>query len=156
MLTKGDVFPDFSLPNQDGAVVNRTDLIGKWVILYVYPKDDTPGCTIEGKEFSAGKENFDKLNAVILGLSEDGVASHKDFCNKYNFTIDLLADEGGKLLKEAGVEQTDYKGTMYWSRTTFIIDPKGHVAKVYDKVKAEGHEKQVLEDLKELQKQPVA
>lgn len=156
MLGTGQNFPDFKLPNQDGKEISLADLSGKWVVVYVYPKDDTPGCTIEGKQFSAARESFDSANTVILGLSEDGVDSHKDFCNKYDFSIDLLADTRGELLRAAGVEQSDWKGTLYWSRTTFIIDPRGRVAKVYEKVSPDGHQEQVLADLLELQKQPVS
>ena len=155
MLKAGDKFPEFALPNQDGKTISSADLRGKWVILYVYPKDDTPGCTLEGKGFSASKADFDKLNTVIFGLSADDSKSHKDFCNKYDFTIDLLADTNNEVLDKAEVGQSDYKGTNYWNRVTFIIDPEGKVAQAYDHVKPDGHEKQVYEDLKQLQAQPV-
>lgn len=155
MLKAGDKFPDFALQNQDAKTISLQDLKGKWVVLYVYPKDDTPGCTLEGQSFSASKAEFDRLNTVIYGLSADDANSHKDFCNKYNFTVELLADEKCELLKAAGVPQSDYKGTMYWNRVTFIVDPEGKVAKVYDKVTPDGHDKVVLEDLKLLQAQPV-
>lgn len=155
MLKEGEKFPEFSLPNQDGKTISSADLRGKWVILYVYPKDDTPGCTLEGKGFSASKADFDKLNTVIYGLSADDSKSHKDFCNKYDFTIDLLADTNNEVLDKAEVGQSDYKGTNYWNRVTFIIDPQGKIAKSYDHVKPDGHEKQVFEDLKQLQAQPV-
>ncbi|MDZ4833678.1 MAG: peroxiredoxin [Candidatus Melainabacteria bacterium] len=155
MLKAGDKFPEFALQNQDDKTISSADLRGKWVILYVYPKDDTPGCTLEGKGFSASKADFDKLNTVIYGLSADDSKSHKDFCNKYDFTIDLLADTKNEVLDKAEVGQSDYKGTNYWNRVTFIIDPEGKVAKAYDGVKPDGHEKQVFEDLKQLQAQPV-
>ena len=147
MLEVGQSFPDFSLPNQDGKILKLGDFAGKWLVVYVYPKDDTPGCTLEGRSFSAAKPQFDQANAVVLGLSEDDVSSHKSFCDKFSFTIPLLADTKGQLLRAAGVTQSEWKGTMYWDRTTFLIDPQGKVRKVYQKVKPEGHEKEVLTDI---------
>ncbi len=126
------------------------DFAGKWLVLYVYPKDDTPGCTLEGRGFTASKPAFDAINAVVVGLSQDDVASHKKFCDKFSFTIPLLADTQATLLKALGVQQSEYKGTMYWNRVTFIADPKGVVRKVYPNVKADGHEKEVLADLHQL------
>jgi len=156
MLEAGQPFPKFSLPNQDGKTVTLSDFTGKWLVVYVYPKDDTPGCTIEGKSFSASKSDFDKLNTVVLGISADDAHSHKTFCNKFSFTIDLLADVHGEVLGKAGVGQSDWKGVKYWNRVTFIIDPNGKVAKVYENVNPEGHDQAVLKDLQTLQKQPVA
>src|SRR5438105_102069 len=127
----GKRFPDFSLQNQDGKTVTLDDFKGKWLVLYVYPKDDTPGCTIQGKSFTATKEEFEREGVTVVGLSQDDVASHKNFCNKFSFSIDLLADPQAQLLKAAGVGQSDYKGTMYWDRTSFVIDSQGIVRKVY-------------------------
>ncbi|MBX3020862.1 MAG: peroxiredoxin [Bdellovibrionales bacterium] len=152
MLKTGDKFPDFQLQNQDGKTKTLKDYAGQWLVLYVYPKDDTPGCTIQGKSFTAQKSAFDRLGVNIVGLSEDDVASHKDFCTKYSFTIDLLADPDKKLLKAAGVEQSEYKGTMYWNRTTFVVDGKGIVRKVYENVSPQGHEEVLLRDLAEMDK----
>jgi peroxiredoxin Q/BCP len=150
MLQVGANFPDFKLENQDGQTKKLSDYAGKWLVLYVYPKDDTPGCTIQGKSFTATKDEFTKEGINVVGISADGVESHKDFCNKYSLTIDLLADPGTELLKAAGVNQSEYKGSMYWDRTTFVIDPNGVVKKVYEKVKPDGHEQTLLTDLKEL------
>jgi peroxiredoxin Q/BCP len=150
-LEAGSPFPRFSLSNQDGKTVTLDDFAGKWLVLYVYPKDDTPGCTIQGKSFTATKEDFDKANIAVVGVSEDDVSSHKSFCDKFSFTIDLLADPKHDLLKAAGVGQSEYKGTMYWDRTTFVIDPSGALRKVYLKVKPDGHEKVLLDDIKALQ-----
>jgi len=144
----GKRFPDFSLQNQDGKTVTLDDYQGKWLVLYVYPKDDTPGCTIQGKSFTATKQEFDDANIAVVGVSADDVESHKTFCNKFSFTIDLLADPDHKLLSAAGVGQSDYKGTMYWNRTTFVIDPAGNLRKVYEKVNPEGHERVLLDDIK--------
>ena len=147
----GKRFPDFSLQNQDGKTVSLDDFAGKWLVLYVYPKDDTPGCTIQGKSFTATKQEFDDANIAVVGVSADDVESHKNFCNKFSFTIDLLADPGQELLNAAGVGQSDYKGTMYWNRTSFVIDPEGVLRKVYEKVNPEGHERVLLDDIKAMQ-----
>jgi peroxiredoxin Q/BCP len=147
----GKRFIDFKLPNQDGKTVTLGDFAGKWLVVYVYPKDDTPGCTIQGKSFTATKQEFDEAGIAVVGVSADDVASHKDFCNKFAFTIDLLADPNHELLDAAGVGQSDYKGTMYWNRTSFVIDPEGTLRKVYEKVNPEGHERVLLQDIKALQ-----
>jgi thioredoxin-dependent peroxiredoxin len=147
----GKRFPDFSLQNQDGKTVKLDDFAGKWLVLYVYPKDDTPGCTIQGKSFTATKQDFDDANIAVVGVSADDVESHKNFCEKFAFAIDLLADPNHELLEEAGVGQSDYKGTMYWNRTSFVIDPQGRLQKIYEKVSPEGHEQVLLKDIKALQ-----
>ena len=148
MLETGKQFPDFSLPNQDGKTVKLGDFAGKWLVVYFYPKDDTPGCTIQGKSFTASKEDFDAAGISVVGVSQDDVASHKDFGNKFSFTIDLLADPDHKLLEAAGVGQSEYKGSMYWDRTSFVIDPEGTLRKIYLKVNPEGHERVLLDDIK--------
>ena len=151
MLEVGRPFPPFSLPNQDGKTVTLKDFAGKWLVVYVYPKDDTPGCTIQGKSFTATRNDFQAAGIEVVGVSQDDVASHKNFCNKFGFTIDLLADPEHQLLSAAGVGQSDYKGTMYWDRTTFVIDPEGNLSRTYLKVQPEGHERLLLEHIKELQ-----
>ena len=150
-VTEGQHFVDFKLQNQDGKTVTLNDFQGKWLVVYVYPKDDTPGCTIQGKSFTATKQEFDDANIAVVGVSEDDVNSHKNFCNKFGFTIDLLADPNHEFLKAAGVDQTDYKGTMYWSRTSFVVDPNGNLRKTYLKVNPEGHERVLLNDIRQLQ-----
>jgi len=152
MLKAGERCPDFNLQNQDGKTKTLKDYAGQWLVLYVYPKDDTPGCTIQGKSFTEQKAKFDKLGVRTVGLSADTVESHKDFCNKFSFTIDLLADPSAKLLNALGVGQSEYKGTMYWDRTTFLIDPKGTIRKVYEKVSPQGHEEVLLRDITEIQR----
>jgi len=147
----GKRFADFKLQNQDGKTVSLDDFAGKWLVLYVYPKDDTPGCTIQGKSFTASKQEFDDAGIAVVGVSADDVASHKDFCNKFAFTIDLLADPNHELLDAAGVGQSEYKGTMYWNRTSFVIDPEGKLRKVYEKVDPNGHERVLLDDIKAMQ-----
>lgn len=151
MISPGSKLPDFKLQNQDGKWLSRDDFKGQWLVLYAYPKDDTPGCTVQGKSFTATRDEFTALGAVVLGISEDDVTSHKAFCNKFSFTVDLLADTDKTLLRSLGIGQTDWNGTLYWDRTTVISDPSGIVRKVYEKVKPAEHELLLLNDLKELQ-----
>ena len=139
------------MQNQDGKTVALGDFAGKWLVVYVYPKDDTPGCTIQGKSFTATKQEFDDANIAVVGVSADDVESHKNFYDKFSFTIDLLADPNHELLSAAGVGQSDYKGTMYWNRTSFAIDPEGVLRKIYEKVNPEGHERVLLDDIKAMQ-----
>lgn len=150
MIDVAEKLPTFSLDDQDGQRRTNESYAGKWLVLYVYPEDDTPGCTIQGKSFTATKSDFDALGAVVVGLSGDDVASHKAFCAKFSFTIELLADPQGELLGALGVSKSDWKGTMYWDRTTFLVDPTGVVRKVYLNVNPKDHEKLVLADLKAL------
>jgi thioredoxin-dependent peroxiredoxin len=147
MIDSGQKLPDFALPNQDGVVRKNADYAGKWLVLYVYPKDDTPGCTVQGKSFTATKGEYDAANAVVVGLSADDVASHKAFCNKFGFTIELLADPETKLLSALGVPR---KESGSWQRTTFLVDPQGVVRKTYAKVDPNGHERALLSDIKAL------
>lgn len=121
-----------------------------WLVLYIYPKDDTPGCTIQGKSFTTTKADFTALDAVVVGLSEDDVGSHKVFCDKFAFKIDLLADPRHTLLSALGIGQSEYKGVKYWDRTTFVVAPDSVVRKVYEKVQPQGHEAALLADLKQL------
>jgi thioredoxin-dependent peroxiredoxin len=151
MKQPGDRFPDFALPNQDGRPVTLQDFTGKWLVVYFYPKDDTPGCTIQGKSFTATAPEYDAAGVRVVGVSADDVASHKSFCNKFGFKIDLLADPQAKLMLDLGIGQTEYKGTMYWDRTSFLVDPQGTIRKVYEKVNPEGHERTLLEDVRKLQ-----
>src|ERR1700734_3012027 len=109
MLETGTPFVNFNLQNQDGKQMKLGDFAGKWLVLYVYPKDDTPGCTIQGKSFTATKQEFEKANIKVVAVSQDDVESHKNFCDKFSFTIDLLADTEAELLMAATVGQSDWK-----------------------------------------------
>jgi len=151
MLIAGNPFPDFSLPNQDGKIVRLTDFKGQWLVVYFYPKDDTPGCTIQGKSFTATKEEFDRAGVKVLGVSADDAVSHKNFCNKFAFTIDLLSDPDGSLMKELDIGQSEWKGMKFWERTSFVVDPGGTIQRVYEKVSPEGHERILLTDIRDLQ-----
>jgi peroxiredoxin Q/BCP len=151
MLSTGERFPDFSLQNQDGKPVRLSDFAGKWLVVYFYPKDDTPGCTVQGKSFTASKSDFDAAGISVVGVSQDDVASHKDFCNKFAFTIDLLADPGAELMKALGIGQSEWQGMKFWERSSFVVDPAGVIRKVYEKVNPQGHEQVLLNDIKQLQ-----
>lgn len=150
-LQEGQRFVNFKLKNQDGQTVSLDDFKGKWLVVYVYPKDDTPGCTIQGKSFTASKQEFDEANIAVVGVSEDNVESHRSFADKFGFQIDLLADPDHEFLKAAGIGQSEYKGTMYWDRTSFVIDPQGNLRKTYLKVNPDGHERVLLDDIKAMQ-----
>src|SRR5205085_7332201 len=149
----GKQFPEFSLLNQDRQMVTLGDFVGKWLVLYVYPKDDTPGCTIQGKSFTATKQEFDDANIAVVGVSEDDTTSHKNFSDKFAFKIDLLADPQHELLQAADVGQSEFQGKMYWNRTTFVIDPEGKLRRIYRKVNPDGHERVLLDDIKAMQAQ---
>ncbi len=153
MLEVGDKAPDFCLPNQDENEVCLRDLKGKWVVLYFYPKDNTPGCTTEACDFTANLPAFEDLDAVILGVSPDSPKKHRNFIEKKALGITLLSDEDKKVLEEYGVWQLkkmcgrEYMGVV---RTTYIIDPDGKIAEVWKNVKVKGHVDKVRERLAEL------
>jgi peroxiredoxin Q/BCP len=151
LVSAGQPFPDFSLPNQDGQTRTLASYAGRWLVVYVYPRDDTPGCTVQGKAFTAAKPEYDKRGIHVVGLSDDDVTSHKAFCDKCSLSVELLADTAGTLLSTLGAGQTEYKGTMYWNRTTWVVDPAGKVRKVYANVIPPGHEAAVLKDIVALQ-----
>jgi peroxiredoxin Q/BCP len=146
-MQPGSLFPDFSLPNQDGKITKLSDFAGHWLVVYFYPKDDTPGCTIQGRSFTASKADFDAAGIKVVGISADDVGSHKRFCTKFAFTIDLLADPNADLMETLGLGQSEWKGMNFWERTTFVVDPQGTIQKVYPKVNPDGHEKVLLEDI---------
>jgi thioredoxin-dependent peroxiredoxin len=150
MLNAGERFPDFSLPNQDGKLVSLKDFAGRWLVVYFYPKDDTPGCTMQGKAFTASKSDFDDAGISVVGVSQDDVTSHKSFCDKFSFKIDLLADTDAQLMQALGIGQSEWQGMKFWQRTSFVIDPDGVVRKVYEQVNPEGHEQVLLADIEQL------
>lgn len=151
MLEAGKKAPDFSLYNQDEKKISLTDFIGKEIILYFYPKDDTSGCTKEACSFRDDFPKFSKSDAVIIGISPDSVKSHKKFAEKYKLPFNLLADEEKKVLEKYGVwKEKSMYGRKYMGveRTTFIIDKKGKIKKIFNKVKVDMHNKEVMEALK--------
>ena len=147
----GTQAPDFSLTTGDGSQVSLKDYRGKWVVLYFYPKDFTSGCTIEAKNFQRDLAQYEQSGAVVLGVSVDTAQSHKDFCAKEGLNFKLLADPDAKVSTEYG-SVMDYKGDKLAARNTFLINPKGEIAKVYAGVKPAEHSEQVLKDLAELKK----
>ncbi len=151
MLEEGKKAPLFTLKNQEGKEISLKDFNGKKVVLYFYPKDDTTGCTKEACSFRDGFPQFNNLNAVILGISPDSVASHKKFAEKYNLPFTLLSDESKKVIEKYGVwkEKNNYgKKYMGVERTTYVIDENGMIQKIFPKVKVEGHDLELLEELK--------
>ena len=144
----GKPAPDFSLPSTSGEQLSLRSFKGKkTVVLYFYPKDETPGCTKEACTFRDLREDFDKVGAVILGVSTDSIESHNKFREKHKLPFDLLADEDAAVSKAFGVyKQKNLYGKKYLGieRTTFIIDRTGRVAQIYPKVKVEGHVQDVL------------
>ncbi len=147
MLTIGDVAPDFSVLNHQGKSVSLSQLKGKKVILYFYPKDDTPGCTTEAIGFTKLYSQFVAHNTVVLGVSKDSVDSHAQFCQKYDLTVELLSDGEMKIIGPYGVwqEKKNYgKSYMGIARSTYLIDEQGHVAYVWKDVKAADHAEAVL------------
>ncbi|NIV18791.1 MAG: redoxin domain-containing protein [Woeseiaceae bacterium] len=148
----GDPAPDFELMDQSGQLHSIEDYRGKWVALYFYPKDDTPGCTTEACEFRDNIFAFKNLDCQILGVSLDDVDSHKDFAEKYSLPFPLLADTSGATADAYGVK-SKFMGMTVAKRQTFLIDPQGNIAKHYEKVDPKTHSKQVLADLEVLQSQ---
>lgn len=149
-LKVGDPAPDFSLPDADGNVVTLSGLQGKHVVLYFYPRDNTPGCTKEACAFRDAYDQFQAQDVVILGVSTDDAKSHQKFANKFNLPFPLLVDEGGKVAESYesyGLKKFMGKEYMGITRNTFVIAPDGTIAKIYKKVKPETHTSEVLAEL---------
>ena len=148
----GAVAPTFNLTTNEGKQVSLGDFKGKWVVLYFYPKDFTSGCTLEARNFQRDLAKYTAANAVILGVSVDTAESHKDFCSKEGLNFKLLSDSEAKVSEQYG-SIMEYNGAKLSARNTFIIDPQGKIAKVFEKVKPGGHSEEVLAALASLQKQ---
>src|SRR5580693_6789197 len=149
---KGSLAPDFTLPSLDSASVSLKDYRGSWVVLYFYPKDQTPGCTREAHNFQADEAKYAARHAVVLGVSVDSVDSHKKFCAKEELNFKLLADSDGKVSGAYG-SLTNLGVVKFAARHTFLIDPTGKVARVYTSVDPARHSGDVLAALDQLQKQ---
>lgn len=145
--------PDFTLPDQNGNDHSLSDFHGKWLVLYFYPKDDTPGCTKEACSFRDGQQALIDAGLEVVGVSKDSVASHKKFADKYNLSFTLLADpslETIKAYKSWGTKKfmgREFEGTL---RNTYLINPEGKIVKTYEKVKPADHAQQILDDFKKL------
>ena len=153
MIKEGLKAPNFTLPSSGGKDVSLADLKGKPVVLYFYPKDDTPGCTREACAFRDAQARIRKTGAVVLGVSPDSVASHEKFRTKYGLNFPLLADTDKSVAKKYGAfgEKVMYgKKVVGMIRSTFVIDDEGVVRKVFPRVRVDGHDEQVLEALSEL------
>jgi thioredoxin-dependent peroxiredoxin len=156
MLKINSKAPNFILPSTSKESFSLKDSIGKFVVIYFYPKDDTPGCTIETNDFNKLLSKFKKLDCEIYGVSKDNLKSHNKFRDKYNVKFDLLADEEIKVLKKYKVwGKKKFMGREFLGviRTTILIDKKGKILKIWDNVRVKDHAKEVLETLKEITKQ---
>lgn len=154
MLSAGDKAPDFRLPDQNDSEVCLGDYRGGWVVLYFYPKDNTPGCTAEACDFSSELSGFEGLGARVLGVSPDSTKSHRGFAGKQGLKITLLSDPEHEVLERYGAwqEKSMYgKKYMGVQRSTFLIDPRGKLAHVWPKVSVKGHVAEVKSKLAELQ-----
>jgi peroxiredoxin Q/BCP len=152
-MTEGDRAPAFSLKADDGSTVTLKSLAGKNVVLFFYPRDDTPGCTKEACGFRDALPRFEGIDAVVLGVSPDSLESHRKFKQKYDLPFPLLVDEGHRLADEFGVwKQKSMYGLKFMGieRTTVIIDRKGRIARIFPKVKVPGHVEEVEKAVREL------
>lgn len=152
-LKVGNKAPQFSLLDTNENEVSLDDFSGKWLVLYFYPKDNTSGCTAEAIAFTSRSKEFEKQNAVVLGISPDSCKSHQNFTKKHGLKVNLLSDPEKETLKDYGVWQKkklygrEYMGVV---RTTYLIDPNGKIAEIWEKVKVDGHADEVLKKLAEL------
>jgi thioredoxin-dependent peroxiredoxin len=157
MPVVGDLAPEVALPDETGAIHRLGDRRGRWTVLYFYPKDDTPGCTTEACGFRDAHHALMERGADVWGISPQGASSKRAFSEKFSLPFTLLADEDHAVAEAYGswVEKQNY-GKTYWgtARTTFLVDPDGRVARVWPKVKPEGHAGEVLAALDELQSVP--
>ncbi len=154
MLKIGEDVPDFCLPNQDEEEICLRDIKGRWIVLYFYPKDNTPGCTAEACDFTVALSDFEGLDAIVLGVSPDSPQKHRNFIEKKDLRITLLADEDKELCHLFGVWQPKkFMGKEYMGvdRSTFILDPYGQIAAAWSNVKVKGHVDEVKAKLEELQ-----
>lgn len=150
MLKIGNKAPAFSLPDQNGKMQSLSDYRGKKVLIYFYPKDDTPGCTTEACNFRDGYEEFQNMGLVILGVSADSVKSHKKFAEKFHLPFPLLADESKEMSEAYGVwQKKKFMGREYMgiARSSFLIDEHGNLSKIYEGVKPPVHAREVKADI---------
>ena len=155
MIKEKSTAPNFDLPSTSNKKYSLKDSVGKYIVLYFYPKDDTPGCTIETNEFNKLLFKFKKLECEIYGISKDSLKSHEKFKEKYKIKFNLLADEELKVLKQYKVwQKKKFMGREFMGvvRTTYLIDKKGQILKVWNNVKAKDHAQEVLETLKSIAK----
>lgn len=155
-LQIGELAPEFTLTDQNGSTHNLTQYRGQWVVVYFYPKDDTPGCTKEACSFRDQFEALKERSIVVLGISKDTQLSHKKFAEKYNLNFTILSDPEVEIIKkyqawgEKKMMGKTYEGIL---RITYVIDPQGIIRKVYEKVKPQDHAMEILEDVNELRQE---
>ena len=153
MITQGISAPDFTLPQDGGSDVTLSALKGNPVIVYFYPKDNTPGCTTEALDFTARQQEFADLNCTVLGVSKDSVKKHANFRTKHALSVTLLSDADSDVCERYGVwKEKKMYGKTFWGieRTTFLIDADGSIARIWPKVKVKGHVDDVLAALRDL------
>lgn len=151
----GDNAPDITLPSDGGGSVSLKDYVGQKIIVYFYPKDDTPGCTAESCSLSENIASLNKLNCAVIGISKDSVKKHDKFKAKYNLQFPLASDEGNNVCERYGVwAEKKFMGRTYMGilRTTFLIDEKGVIEKIWENVKVDGHTDDIIAALKDSQK----
>ena len=151
-LKTGDKAPVFALPNQDNEIVKLEELLGNWMIIYFYPKDNTPGCTIEARDFSCLQDDFAQAGVQVVGISKDSVESHQKFITKHELSLQLLSDADLTVIKayDTWREKKLYgKSFLGVIRSTFLIDPQGNINQAWYNVKSKGHAERVLEAVKE-------
>ena len=147
----GQTAPNFTLPSQDGSKISLASFRGKWVVLYFYPKDMTTGCTIEAHNFQQDIEKYQKLDAVVVGVSVDSTDSHKEFCAKEGLSFKLLSDQDKTVVAQYG-SMGDHNGMKMAKRNTFLIDPQGKIVQVWTAVNPQQHSEQVLAALSGFEK----
>lgn len=151
----GDKAPQFSLPDRNAQKVHLRNYFGQWVVLFFYPRDNTPGCTMEATSFSNHLDEFEELNAIVMGISPDSVKSHYGFCKKYKLRIILLSDREKGIMTKYGVWRNkkiygrEQPGAV---RSTFLVNPSGRIVHIWDKVRVKGHVQEVLDTLRSLKK----
>jgi len=145
MLKLGTAAPEFEAQDQNGIIHKLSYYKDKWVLLYFYPRDNTPGCTVEACSLRDNYSDFKKIDAIILGVSTDSVSSHDKFVQKYNLPFTLLADSEKKIIKA-------YEAGGLFKRVSYLINPEGKIARVYEKVKPNEHASEVIRDLRALRK----
>ncbi len=156
MISEGTKAPDFALPDQKGRIHRLSDYAGRWVVLYFYPKDNTPGCSQEARDFNALLDRFEAMDAAVLGVSKDSVESHRRFAEKLGLRFLILADPETEVISTYGawgkkkLYGKEYEGTI---RSTVLIDLEGRVARVWPKARVKGHAEAVLAELERLREE---
>lgn len=145
MIKEGSPIPLYTLKDENGGLRAIRDFHGRWLVLFIYPEDDTPNCTREAKCFTSSLDQFERLGASVAGLSHNEPASHRSFAEKHDLGVHLLSDPGGHFLRSLGIPQMEWNGRLYWARTTLIIDPEGRVRRILSNLEPEAHVSEALQ-----------